>query len=58
MSIDLNGSDIDTNDITNVYLTLDRSIIVTLIDKREITIRKSEKWKELYERLTGHSTDE
>jgi len=58
MSIDLNGSDIDTNDIIDVYLTLERNMIVTLNDERQITIRKNDKWKETYKQLTGHSADE
>lgn len=54
MSINLNGSDIDTNDITNVYLDLQRNITVTTKDSVEIFIKRSDGWRELYEKLTGH----
>ena len=58
MSINLNGSDIDTENIANVYLDLKRNITVTLKDNTEILIQKSERWKDVYEKLTGHSINE
>ena len=58
MSIDLNGSNIDVKDIADVYLDLKRNITVTLKDKTEILIRKSDRWKETYKELTGYCTDD
>jgi len=58
MSINLNGVDINSADISEVYLDLKRNITVTLKDKREIIIEKSERWKEKYTELTGYHTDD
>ena len=58
MSINLNGVDIDSNDINDVHLDLKRNIIITLKDKREIVIEKNERWREKYNELTGYSTND
>lgn len=58
MSINLNGVDVDSMDISNVHLDLKRNITVTLKDKREIVIEKSDKWRETYKELTGYHTDD
>jgi len=58
MSINLNGVDVDSTDISNVHLDLKRNITVTLKDKSEILIKRNERWKETYNELTGYNTDD
>jgi len=58
MSINLNGVDVDSTDISNVRLDLNRDIIVILKNKNEIIIKKNERWKEKYNELTGYHTNE
>jgi len=58
MSINLNGVDVDTTDISDIRLDLKRNIIVILKNKNEIVIKKSERWKETYNELTGHDIND
>ena len=58
MSINLNGVDVDSTNISDVYLDLKRNITVTLKDKSEIMIKKSDGWRETYKKLTGYHTDD
>ena len=56
--LNINGVDISSTNISDVYLDLKRNITVTLKDSRKIVIEKNETWRETYNELTGYYADD
>lgn len=51
-SINLNGIDIDRNDINDIYIDSHRNITLTLRDKRQIIVERSDESRRVYKQLT------
>lgn len=51
-SINLNGIDIDRNDINDIYIDSRRNITLTLRDKRQIIVERSDESRRVYKQLT------
>ena len=51
-NLNLNGIDVDREDINDIYIDSRRNITVTLRDNKKIVVKRSEESKKIYKRLT------
>ena len=57
-SVNLNGIDVDKNDIDSVYIDEKRNITVILNSNKKIRVKRSEYSKRVYNELSGERSDE